>query len=215
MSVDDPKGGGTGADDELNLDLTELSDEIIKRYSPERLLRSIKSRSGRGDALDWATRHHFERRLGVDLSDVRVFSGEMAKEVTRAKSAEALTVGTTKAILMGGSGDKSPATSRGRGLLAHELTHVAQDSRRLHPKSVGETTGPFTHEDEVEAERVAAEEEAAIHSGANTKTQSRRGLTEQEYLRILYESVFMRVLEIFNRDEEVRRIRVGGSRFRP
>ena len=85
MSVDDHEGGGSGADDELNLE--QLSDEIIQRYAPERLLRSISRRAGRGEPLDWTTRNRFERKLGVDLGDVRVFSGDLARQVTRSKGA--------------------------------------------------------------------------------------------------------------------------------
>ena len=213
MSVDDRDGRGDNPEDELNLE--QLSDEIIQRYSPDRLLKSISKRAGRGEPLDWTTRNRFERKLGVDLGDVRIYTGEVARSVTRSKGAEALTVGTTKAILMGGSGDQSPLSASGRGLLAHELTHVAQDKKRLHPKSVGETTGPFTLEDEVEAEQMAAEEAAAHDMPSSGAVQSKRGLTEAEYMDVLRESTIMRVLELMNEDHRIMRMRKGKTKFRP
>jgi len=213
MSVNDRDGRGDGPEDELNLE--QLSDEIINRYSPEKLLTTISKRAGRGEPLDWSTRNRFERKLGVDLGDVRIYSGEVARTVTRSKGAEALTVGTTKAILMGGSGDKSPLTASGRGLLAHELTHVAQDKKRLHPKSIGETTGPFTLEDEVEAEQMAAQEEAAHAGASGAGVQTKRGLTEAEYLEALRESTIMRVLELLNEDHRISEMRAGKSKYRP
>lgn len=212
MSVDDRQGGDDEFGDELKLE--ELSDEIIERYAPEKLLKSISKQAGRGEPLDWTTRNRFERKLGVDLGDVRIYTGEIARQVTRTKGAEALTVGTTKTILMGGSGDRSPLTSAGRGLLAHELTHVAQDKKRLHPKSVGETVGPFTREDEIEA-HAAEEEEMRAHDVAASGTSRKRGLNEAEYLEVLRESTIMRVLELFNEDHRIANLRSGKGKYRP
>jgi hypothetical protein len=211
-------GGPDGPDEgDEELKLEELSDEIIERYDPRRLLKTISKRAGRGEPLDWTTRNYFERKLGVDLGDVRVHRGDLAHEVTRQKNAEALTVGTTKQILMSRSGDRSPLGRSGRSLLAHELTHVAQDKKRLHPKSIGETTGPFTLEDEREAEEAEAAEEAAWDMPASSGVKPKRELTEAEYLQILKDSITMRVLELFEADHMVAKMRMGGNKgkFRP
>ncbi|MBT8495538.1 MAG: DUF4157 domain-containing protein [Deltaproteobacteria bacterium] len=218
MADHDDKGpGGPEGPDESDLDinLEELSDEIIKRYDPQRLMKTISKRAGRGEPLDWTTRNYFERKLGVDLGDVRVHRGDLAHEVTRQKGAEALTIGTTKQILMSRSGDRSPLGKSGRGLLAHELTHVAQDKKRLHPKSIGEQV--FSQADEAEAELAEAEEERAHELGASSGVKPKRGLTEAEYLEILQESIIMRVLELFEGDHMVSKMRLGGSKgkFRP
>ena len=66
------------------------------------------------------------RRFGVDLGHVRIMTGNFAEEFTKQRSAYAVTVGGTGMILMGGSGDKGMHTRAGQALLAHELTHVAQ-----------------------------------------------------------------------------------------
>src|SRR5688500_5108029 len=96
-----------------------LSDEIAKKWDPERLLRLVSKSAGRGEKLDHSTRSKFEARLGVDLSRVRIYSGEFAQQMTRQHRAEALTIGNTGMILMSGTSDLSPESTSGQALLAH------------------------------------------------------------------------------------------------
>jgi hypothetical protein len=63
---------------------------------------------------------------GADLSGVRVHTDERAGESARAVNALAYTVGNN---IVFGSGQYSPHTLSGKRLLAHELTHVMQQSR--------------------------------------------------------------------------------------
>jgi hypothetical protein len=76
-----------------------------------------------GQALDPATRAFMEPRFGHDFGQVRVHSDERAAESTQAVNALAYTVGRDIVL---GSGQYKPETTQGRGLLAHELTHVVQ-----------------------------------------------------------------------------------------
>ena len=94
-----------GREDELDI----LSDAIVRRYDPDRLLQSVSKRAGKGQRLDLATRARYEKRLGVDLSRVRVYTGEFARQVTDAHGADAITVGNTGMIMMSGSADRSMA----------------------------------------------------------------------------------------------------------
>lgn len=59
---------------------------------------------------------------GVDPASVHIYRGPVAERVTASQNADALTDGTTIALGTGHATD-TPATL---GLLAHELTHVAQ-----------------------------------------------------------------------------------------
>ncbi|MGE0400310.1 MAG: DUF4157 domain-containing protein [Kofleriaceae bacterium] len=136
---------------------TQLTDEIAKKYDPERLLRMVSSRAGRGQSLEHDVRAKYERRFGVDLGHVRIMTGNFAEEFTKQRSAYAVTVGGTGMILMGGSGDKGMHTRAGQALLAHELTHVAQQRRGLYNKDFDAT---HAQEHEQEAEEVEAEIEA-------------------------------------------------------
>ncbi len=162
MSTDDDKDNEERerAEREARGDRAEdLTDDLAKKYDPERLLKIVSKRAGRGDPLEHSVRSRYEKRFGVDLGHVRVYTGEFAEEFNRQRSAYAVTVGATGMILMGGSPEKSMGSAAGQALLAHELTHVAQQSRGLHRKATFEGGMPFAEEHETEADLV----EHAVH----------------------------------------------------
>jgi hypothetical protein len=142
----------------------QLTDELARKYDPERLLRMIAKRAGKGEALDHSIRSKYERRFGVDLGHVRIYTGEFAEEFNRQRSAYAVTIGSTGMILMGGSPDRSMGSAAGQALLAHELTHVAQAEQGLHRKATFSGSMPFTAEHEAEAEAV---EQSVAQSGSH------------------------------------------------
>ena len=76
-----------------------------------------------GTPLDPATRSTMRGRLGLDFGDVRIHTGPGAEASAQAVGARAFTVGQHVVF---GAGGFNPATSEGRGLLAHELAHVVQ-----------------------------------------------------------------------------------------
>jgi len=176
----------------------ELSDELVRKYDPERLLRMIRKRAGKGEALDHALRNKYEQRFGVDLGHVRVFSGEFAEEFNKKRDAFAVTIGSTGMILMGGSAEKSMAGSAGQALLAHELTHVAQAQRNqgggLYRKATSEM--PFTEEHEAEAEHHEAQV-AKGHEGAHGAADAAKAKQAAgEQVKDAIEKVKARVLEM-------------------
>lgn len=78
-----------------------------------------------GQPLEPMTRGFFEARFGYDFGDVRVHSDARAVESARAVDAVAYAVGPD----IGFQGNKyRPGSVDGRKLLAHELTHVVQQS---------------------------------------------------------------------------------------
>jgi ferredoxin len=99
-----------------------------------------------GQPLDAETRVLVGSHFGRDFSGVRVHADEKAAESARAVSALAYTVGRDVVF---GEGQYTPHTSTGRRLLAHELTHVVQQSgsNGLHIGQVGEKRGltPIAH----------------------------------------------------------------------
>jgi hypothetical protein len=100
--------------DETETRAEELSDELARKYSPEKLLRMISRRAGKGESLDHSVRSKYEKKFGVDLGHVRIYTGEFAEEFNRKRDAYAVTIGSTGMILMGGSPDKSMAHRRAR-----------------------------------------------------------------------------------------------------
>jgi Domain of unknown function (DUF4157)/Novel toxin 16 len=78
-----------------------------------------------GRPLDATLRQDMESRFGHDFSRVRVRAGTAAEQSAEDVNAHAYTVGTD---IVFGSGQFTPETSAGRRLIAHELTHVVQQS---------------------------------------------------------------------------------------
>lgn len=76
-----------------------------------------------GQPLDTGTRAFMEQRFNYDFSNVRIHAGPAAAESALAVNALAYTVGRDVVF---GAGQYSVDTARGKRLLAHELTHVAQ-----------------------------------------------------------------------------------------
>lgn len=86
--------------------------------------------SGGGEALPEPMRDFFEPRFGRDFSQVRLHTGAQAAESARAVNARAYTVGRD---VLFGAGQYAPETDSGLRLLAHELTHVIQQSGQESP----------------------------------------------------------------------------------
>jgi hypothetical protein len=81
--------------------------------------------AGAGAPLAPALRHDMEFRFGQDFSQVRLHAGEAAERSARDVRARAYTVGHD---IVFAAGRLAPGTPEGRRLLAHELTHVLQQS---------------------------------------------------------------------------------------
>lgn len=79
-----------------------------------------------GHPLAAATRSTMEAHFGHDFAKVRVHNDAPAAQAARAVHARAFTLGYD--IVMG-AGLFAPDTAAGQHLLAHELTHVVQQSR--------------------------------------------------------------------------------------
>lgn len=85
----------------------------------------LASLRGGGRSLPPPVRSFFEPRFNHDFSDVRLHTGSAAGEAARSINARAFTLGPDITFA---SGEYAPGTPRGQRLLAHELTHVVQQS---------------------------------------------------------------------------------------
>ena len=111
---------------------------------------------GSGRAVDGSVRGPVEAQLGADLGHARVHDDEAAQQAAQAMGARAFAHGSD-VFLGAGESERDP------GLMAHELTHVTQQtaSARATPQrkvTVGATNSPA----EAEADAVAV----AVTSGA-------------------------------------------------
>jgi hypothetical protein len=191
----------------------DLSDELAKKYDPERLLKMMAARAGRGDPLDASIRAKYEKRFGVDLGHVRVVTGAFAEEFNRQRDAYAVTVGGTGMILMGGSPDKAMHSAEGQALLAHEITHVAQAQRGLHRSGLYDDVMEFTQEHEEEAHEVEAlvRAEAMGNTRASAALHEKRIKAEQQRKQDI-DKIKQRVIDMFGEYARNHHARNGSSR---
>ncbi|MEO8862523.1 MAG: DUF4157 domain-containing protein [Ginsengibacter sp.] len=86
-----------------------------------------------GKKLDKSTKNFFEPRIGYDLSDVKVHTDSEAAKSAESVNALAYTVGKN---IVFNQNQFNPENDSGKKLLAHELTHVVQQSSGLHTKQI-------------------------------------------------------------------------------
>lgn len=123
--------------------------------------------SSPGQPLDTATRSFMEPRFGHDFSRVRMHIGTRAAESARAVNALAYTVGHDMVF---GAGQYAPQTGAGQSLLAHELTHVVQQSSRT-------SEAVPAHELTLASEAQPTEREAALAEQAISSDRSHNPTT--------------------------------------
>jgi hypothetical protein len=135
-------GGGSGQCSECakkeELQRSAAGPAAVAEAPP--IVRDVLGQPGR--PLDAGTRAFFEQRMGHDLGCVRVHTDSKAAKSASDVNALAYTVG--KDIVFG-EGRYSPRNNEGQHLVAHELTHVLQQSstsQRLQRQTPPPQTGP-------------------------------------------------------------------------
>lgn len=118
--------------------------------SPE-IESAISHARGNGRPLDARVRRDMEGAFETDFGGVRVHTDALADRLSRSLGATAFTTGQDVFFR---EGTYDPGSASGRGLLAHELTHVVQQSGD--GGSAGLVVGPAGDEYEREADQVAA-----------------------------------------------------------
>lgn len=122
----------------------------------DNVANEINSIRGSGSPLDDSTRDFMESRFGFDFSKVRIHNDERAEKSAESVNALAYTVGPH--VVFGG-GQYAPTTDTGQRLMAHELTHVVQQTAANDSGSI-----PIGSPDSA-AEREAATNGALIYTG--------------------------------------------------
>ncbi len=155
-------------EEEDELQLSRAAPEVGPEGGPvsDRTASRINAMRGGGSGLDADARSAMEHNLGESFADVRVHTGPEAHQLNRSLGARAFTTGND---IFFGEG----ASPSDRGLLAHELTHVAQQRGMTGGGPL--TVGPADDAYEAEAEARAA----AVSSGATPPAQ-REPLEEPE-----------------------------------
>lgn len=121
--------------------------------------RSIETARAGGHGLDHGTRAQMEGAFGADFSHVRIHTDSMADGLSHTLNARAFATGSDVFFRQG---EYDPGSSSGRELLAHELTHVVQQTgtgiqRKL---TVSQPDDPHETEADQMARAVIAQEHA-------------------------------------------------------
>ena len=120
------------------------------------MVSEVQRRKSSGSELGGDARKNLENHFGTDLSGVRVHTDGEAAKLNTELNAQAFTVG--RDVFMG-EGKFNPTSSEGQGLLAHELTHVGQQTG-FGGEGVQREAEP-EEEEEVQREAEPEEEETA------------------------------------------------------
>src|SRR5579871_276635 len=142
---------------------------LQERFGNQGVQRLLRAVSGGGRALPDGERAFFERRLGRDLSSVRVHDDAAAADSAQAMGARAYTVGSDVVL---GAGARLDGAG-GRDLLAHELAHVAQQGRGAPSSPASLEVSAPGDAAEHEADRVAAQVMSGKTVGAPTESGPR------------------------------------------
>ncbi|MBE9044998.1 DUF4157 domain-containing protein [Pleurocapsales cyanobacterium LEGE 10410] len=89
------------------------------------ITKTIQRAQGRGTAIAQPAREPMERAFGYDFSPVKIHHDSQSDRLNRSLNARAFTVGGD---IFFRQGEYQPETSGGKQVLAHELTHVIQQS---------------------------------------------------------------------------------------
>ena len=126
-----------------------------------------------GEPLDGTSRAYLEPRFNYDFTNVRVHTDAKAAESAREVNALAYTIGSD---IVFAAGRYRPRTTEGQSLLAHELTHVVQQSAApFISGAVSSRSDPGEHEAQRVAYAVSAGQAVSVRPGARTSLIQRQG----------------------------------------
>ena len=142
--------------------------------SPD-LASRIEQERGGGRPLDAETRVEMESSFGQDFGDVRVHTGSQADQLNQEVEARAFTTGSDVFFR---DGTYAPGSSAGKELLAHELTHVVQQSE-VPATGPSRITSP---DDAVEKEAASVAEAMVARQAEEEGLPLARQMAEEEEL---------------------------------
>lgn len=135
--------------------------------------RVIQRTRGGGQALDGSVRQQMEPAFGADFADVRVHTDAKSDTLNRLLNSRAFATGRD---IFFRKESYSPGSASGRELIAHELTHVVQQSegqvqRKMEVSRPGDR---FENEANEVARAVMQREQNAVRQSATTEMAHRQ-----------------------------------------
>lgn len=146
------------------------------------LPRYLQDKAGPGQPLPAPVRTEMEGRFGSPLADVRVHTDGAAAESAAGMGARAYTAGSD---IVFGAAHFAPESPSGRGLLAHELTHVVQQRRADTPATQPSAADGGAHHDKAEREAEANAKKIASSAPLTAKETPAAGVQRDGILDTL------------------------------
>ena len=134
---------------------------------------TIEQTRGGGRSLDAGIQRQMESAFGTNFSEVRVHTDSTADALNQSLSARAFTTGQD---IFFRQGEYNPGSSSGKELLAHELTHVVQQTGTVRGKlAIGEAGDRY----EQEADKVASEVLQRLNAESPSSSTGQSGKGQQ------------------------------------
>jgi hypothetical protein len=130
----------------------------------------INAARGGGQSLPDSVRSSLEPQLGHDFSQVHIHTDAKADKLSQQLGAKALTTGNDVFFR---NGAYQPGSDSGRGLIAHELTHVVQQGAARVSRQAAET------------EQAAAESKEEVQKELKDDVDKLKTKPESEYIKDL------------------------------
>lgn len=131
--------------------------------------QGLAAQRGAGQSLDAPLRQEMEQGIGADFSGVRVHTGAPAADLNDTLHARAFTHGQD---VFFNSGEFDPGSSAGRHLLAHELTHVVQQSGSAPNIQRDDAGGGSTEFSDTVTSKTPASGSSPVISGTVTRVET-------------------------------------------
>jgi hypothetical protein len=117
--------------------------EINSSNPTDQIGPRLDSKKGSGSHMSNSVQNELSNKMGADFSNVNIHTGPEAIQMNRSLGARAFTHGND---IYFNQGEYNPSTPKGKHLLAHELTHVLQQSGANRSRLV-QRQGPVTESD--------------------------------------------------------------------
>lgn len=140
----------------------QLKGKTIGNTVPPAVESAITHAKENGQPLELGLQQQIGQAMGADLSGVRVHTDIQADRLNRSLSARAFTTGQD---IFFKRGEYQPESSRGRMLIAHELTHTVQQNRGNLQSQILQRNGdqaepdvkPITTEEKIDWENITSD----------------------------------------------------------
>ncbi len=140
---------------------------------------SIQSARGRGQSLDVNLQAKMGQAMGADFSDVKVHTDSKSDQLNKSIQAKAFTTGQDVFFRQG---EYNPSSQSGQELIAHELTHVMQQSA---VREVSNQSHSNTKSSSPQIQRLISEEDFKRLAGDVSTVASLDNSTYSKILKIL------------------------------